>query len=597
MDPGFKFFTCFILLSTESEGESMGKRRRPKSAGKASKELRDIVGLLKTKPKDQLVETITDEHMVRIISKMRERLKITRREDLPHDFLEFVWHIGGTGLGMSRRFSEGNLVILPSGRFVEKDKMDSNEYWTYLPLKREEDPSKLFFTVLGARTKAHGTPIFGDLQNFWKRFIKRDVQKENIKYEKSVRSLLSRFKQAKRQEKLFRLALRIAQYHGMFRGWTYMKVGTEAALRMRDTGEEIKEIGSRDLFVYGKPNLTEDRGYEGISVEIQSHLGTDVLRKIMYGLVKSVSVKDPRSNQEFNVRLVHNIIVVPENRVQKKIADLLKLSEWEKVERDIDGLFEPKAILDRMEHDKIYMIETIDHILKSNTHRSILGDNEVKILEDTLKDLENARPLPNGRMSQIREIINKIHRNNRERLTISFEVDKDLVRYASGKNINPAYASLLQYNLLLYFFSRGFKGDIKERVMRELLTEENRKRIINALESGKPRPEPLEINETVLKEVLDNMAKHIRKALQNTVLYLTDSKGERVNKIVIFKKDPVSYRVYPVIITPENKESLVYLEELKEHAEKLDKKIDKGEPVTEIGFRPYSAHRYQPKRK
>ncbi len=539
-----------------------------------------------------IVSEIEDQHVVEFLSKIRSRFKSPKEDGFPFPILEMIRYIGGTGLGMSRRFSQGELVMLPSGHKIPKMNMDANEIWANIPYLVPEEPKTFFMLFHGAKVKEKGTYMPPDIKDYWVRMFRRKINREHVKNGKITNALLSKFRQSKTQKNFFNLAISIGRTHAMFRGWKHIKAGTEVAVNVKDISKQTKEIGARDVFLYGRPEWDGDR-YEGINIEIESRFTPHSLKKILYGLIKSVNIHDPKTKQTVKVDLVHNIIVTPEEKLDKRVKKILKLDEWERMKHEIDGIFDLKYMLSKMEIDKSYLYETLSHLLDSEIHRKVLDEDELKIIKDTLEDLKSGREFPERRWEEIRKIITKINKANLDRLTIDFNVYDYIVDYVLGKKvklgdkeIEPKHSSFLQYNALMYFFSRGFKGDIKESVLKEILKDENREKLLQAIHSGKiDGGLNLDINPVVMKEVLDNMAKHMRKALQNTVFYLTDPHGREVRKIVIFKKDPIRYRLYPVIITPENKDKLVYRESLEHYREYLEKKIERGEPITDISHR------------
>ncbi len=575
----------------------MGKKARSSKSKRQKKKARKLsryplfrVLFLPRKERERIIPNVRDKDVVDFLAHIRSKSGVTENFDFPIPLVELIRHVGGTGLGMSRRFSEGDIVMLPSGHRVKTREMDGNEFWVHLPYTQVEDPERFFVAIDDARIKNKGTPIFDDLSDFWKRRLRRKVSRRNSESERALQKLLDKFRQGKTQANFVRLALKIGQGHAMYRGWNNIRIGTEVPVYVKDSDVGEREVGSRDLFLYGKRSNDGDT-YEGISIEIESSFGTPSLKKMMYGLIKSVNVVDPRSNQEAKINLVHNIVLTPENKVQKKVRDLLKIDSWSKVKHEIDGLFDPEKIISRMQSKKSYLTEVLEHLDKSDLHKSILTEKERKIIHDTLEDVKKGKNFPQDRWDEIRGLINKVHKYNLDRLTIDFNVSDEIVNYLlgkpikiDGKNIKPKYSHFLQYNTLLYFFSRGFKDSIKERVLKDLLlNDKNTDKLINAALSKKINENAtLEISPIAMKEILDNMAKHMRKSLQNTVFYLTDSRGKKVKKIIMFKKVPEMYRLRPVVITPENKEWLAYLDELEVYRNELDKKIKSDEPITDI---------------
>ena len=590
----------------------MGKRaksseRTKKQERKLNRKLNRFrlfkVLFLPREERERLIPKLKDRDVVDFLAHIRSRSGLPADAKFPLPLIELIRHVGGTGLGMSRRFSEGDIVMLPSGHKINSKEMDSNEMWTHVPYTLPENPERFFITVDSAKVKESGTPFFKDLAEFWKRRLKKGISKKQAESENAVKKLLEKFRQGKTQADFVRLALKIGQAHAIFRGWKKMRVGTEVPVFVKDEEEGEREIGSRDLFMYGKREK-DGVEYEGISIEIESSFGTPSLKKIMYGLIKSVNVVDPESEQEAKINLVHNIILTPENHLQGKVKQILKLNGWSKVEHEVDGLFDPEDILSRMQSRKAYLNEVLEHLQKSDLHKNVLTGEDRKIIKDTIEDIKKGKNFPKNRWDEVRGLINKVYKNNLDRLTINFNVSDDVVNYLLGKPINvngrtvkPTHTHYLQYNSLLYFFSRGFKDSIKERVLRDiLLNNKNVDKLIKATISKKVDERvTLDLSPVTMKEILDNMAKHMRKALQNTVFYLTDSKGKEIKKVVIFKKLPEMYRLVPVIITPENKEWLAYMDELNAYRRGLDKKVKSGEPITSIKDTRLSGRRVKPK--
>ncbi len=566
------------------------KKRDKKKKRKINKYKLFRLLYLPRKELEKAIPKIDDRDVVDFLAHIRSRAGLPRDAEFPLPLIEFIRHVGGTGLGMSRRFSEGDMVMLPSGHRIRNGDMDSNEVWMHLPYTNTVFPEKFYISVGGAKTKSKGTPLFKELSDFWRRNLRKNASQRAVESEKVISRLLKRFRQGKTQEDFARLALKIGQAHAAYRGWKKIRVGTEVPIYVKDDELGNREIGSRDFFFYGK-RVDDGEEYEGISVEVESSFGTPSLKKMMYGLIKSVKVIDPGSKQEASINLVHNIILTPENRMQRKVRELLRLNEWDKVRHEVDGLFDPEKLLDRMESRKAYLVEVLEHLQKSDIHKRVLTQEDIKIIRDTLEDVRKGKNFPQNRWDEIRVIINKVHRANLDRLTIDFNVSDEIVNYLlgkkvviGGKEIKPKYTHFLQYNTLLYFFSRGFKDSIKERVLRDMLLKKGNITKLERATLAKRVDESvtLDLSPVTMKEILDNMAKHMRKALQNTVFYLTDSKGKEIKKIVIFKKLPEMYRLQPIIITPENKEWLSYLNSLEVYQRELDKKIASGEPITDI---------------
>ncbi len=552
---------------------------------------------------ERRITSLEDKHVVDFLAHVRSKAGVPKEAEFPIPLLEFIRHVGGTGLGMSRRFAEGDTIMLPSGHRINSEDMDNYEMWVHLPYVPPENAEKLFLFVDHAMIKPGGTPVFPGLKGVWRRLFGRDISKRKAVREKAIAKLLSKFRQGKTQKDFLLLALKIGQAHAEFRGWKKTHVGTEVPIYVKDSDFGDREIGSRDLFLYGKRSDDGDE-YEGISIEIESSFGTPSLKKIMYGLMKSVNVVDPGSSQEAKIHLVHNIVLTPETKMQKKVKQLLKLEAWNKIEHEVDGVFDPEVLVERMGKNKTYLTEVLEHLQKSDIHKGVLDENDLKIIRDTLEDVRKGKNFPENRWDELRNIIKKVHRANLDRLTLDFNVSDEVVKYILGKpvvinnrKISPKYSHFLQFNVLLYFFSRGFKDSIKERALRNmLLNKRNRAKLLNAAMSSKvDESVTLEFEPAIMKEILDNMAKHMRKALENTVFYLTDSRGKEVKKIVIFKKLPEMYRLRPVVITPENKEWLAYMQSLEMHKNVIDNKIEKHEPITDISLKRRKLTPFKPK--
>lgn len=152
------------------------------------------------------------------------------------------------------------------------------------------------------------------------------------------------------------------------------RIGSEVSARIPFRGEDgeivhKEEVGSRDLFMYGK----DDEGNsKGISIEIHKDLEAEDANKFLYGLRNDFIVDNE------DVSLSHNVILASKiGKDMRKYLNLARRKDGYIERRDEDGEVEPIKIKPSKEHLKDIDDEELEKMIESLGYRSFEDSDEI----------------------------------------------------------------------------------------------------------------------------------------------------------------------------------------------------------------------------
>ena len=437
-----------------------------------------------------------------------------------------------------------------------KSKMKQNE-WVRIPYVKEPE-TRLFIEFSPLEAK----PV--ELEGIKISMSGRKIEKakrEKARTRRNIKNLLMRFKQKGTQYPHFNLGLKIGLLISHYYGLKDVHAGTEVSLYIPSPEGELQEIGQRDLFIHG---LDSNHKRRGVSLEIESELNRSSIRKLLYALHDTVHLE--HRGEMKPVSLLHHIILT--KYISGFAYNIFNLKRFDDP-YDLTGAFDVSEIYKGISENPTKLSDVVSTII-SHHEQDATGlalhiknpDRVIGKLEELEKSVASGKKLTRSDKLFLADILGKLREYNVWKNSISFHVTEDLVRTLSRDKG-------FMRNVVRYIGVHSFPKSLKARV---LDTWEKKGRI----------------DKTLMKDVLDYLAKHARKTLQRTtIIYVPEDVLPGGNrkllldkiKIIRFRRLGKEYRLVPEILTLNDYLDKVRNEEWKIHAEYIEKQIEEGKPV------------------
>ncbi len=426
-----------------------------------------------------------------------------------------------------------------------------------------------------SKNKVPSGPLVLRMSNLSKKPVNGFGVRLNVgskKKKEGLDEVLGEFKQRKKQKTYFKIAqdivLSLARYYGLKD--THM--GSEVSLGFMTRDGSMTEIGSRDLFLYGRKEGTAKK--YGFSVEVESELRPDSIKKLLYALHDTLHV--PTENGIEHMSLVHHIILTKD--VKKYMTKALSLDKFDITngEPRLDGRFNVGDELGHMMtkperiRELINVIKSLkmsDEILFKDVFGGTKINNMLLRLGGIKKKIELGKTPTKKEIEYLANALEKTLKMNYLINGIDFTITEEIINHL--KNDKKFIQELAEY-----VTKRSFPSSLRWRIIKEM-------------------KENSTLSDVTLKEALDYLAGHARKTLQRTVIIVVPSHGQSMKspdisraRIITFSRVGEEYKLVPKVITMNNYKDTAWKEELAMHAKEIDKRIQETGRV-DLRYRPY----------